>query len=222
MLTSLAQIKSFLNIPGSDSTQNSQLTGLQFAAETIITNRIKRNLEPSSYTEYYAGNSQRAIILRNRPVLSVQFVFEDFQAYYGYNPTSFGPTTLLMPGVHYTLDLDTGTSESKSGLLIRIGGVWMEAGRVYYPGKLASEIGPTYGNLKITYMAGFNIIPMDIQYAVCLLVSFMKRNVEVGSVLQSEKLGDYEYQIFDPRQKTNDPLLSSVDQILTRYREQSL
>lgn len=222
MLTSLAQIKSFLNIPGSDTTQDFQLSGLQSAAESIINNRIKRNLEPTSYTEYYAGNSQRAIILKNRPVLSIQSVFEDFQAYYGYNPTSFGPTTLLMPGIHYTLDVDTGTNESKSGLLIRIGGVWMEAGRVYYPGKLASEIGPTYGNLKITYTAGLSSIPQDLQYAVCLLISFMKRNVEVGSILQSEKLGDYEYQIFDPRQKTNDPVLSSVDQILTRYREQAL
>lgn len=222
MLTSLAQIKSFLNIPGSDTTQDFQLLGFQAAAESIINNRIKRNLEPTSYTEYYAGNSQRAIILKNRPVLSITSVHEDFQAYYGYNPESFGPATLLVPGIHYTLDLDAGTTESKSGLLIRIGGVWMEAGRVYYPGKLASEIGPTYGNLKITYTAGLNVIPQDLQYAVCFLISFMKRNLEVGGVLQSEKLGDYEYQIFDPRQKTNDPVLSSVDQILTRYREQAL
>lgn len=221
MLTSLAQIKSFLNIPGSDSTQNSQLTGLQIAAESIISNRIKRNLEPASYTEYYAGNSQRAIILRNRPVLSVISVHEDYQAYYGYNPTSFGPATLLQPGSHYTLDIDTGMTESKSGLLVRIGGIWMEAGRVYYPGKLASEIGPTYGNLKISYTAGFNIIPMDIQYAVCLLISSMKRNVMFGTEVSTEKVGEYTYELFDSS-KQRDPLIASVDQILSRYREQAL
>lgn len=221
MLTSLAQIKSFLNIPGSDSTQNPQLTGLQFAAEAIINSRLKRNLEPASYTEYHAGNSQRAIILKNRPVISITSVFEDFQAYYGYNPTSFGPTTLLTPGIHYTLDLDTGTNESRSGLLIRIGGVWMEAGRVYYPGKLASEIGPTYGNLKITYIAGYSIIPMDIQYAVCLLVSSMKRNVMFGTEVSMEKIGEYTYELFD-KSRQRDPLIASVDQILSQYREQAL
>jgi len=221
MLTSLGQIKSFLNIPGSDSTQNSQLTGLQIAAESIINNRIKRNMEPTSYTEYYAGNSQRAIILRNRPVLSIISVHEDYQAYYGYNPTSFGPTTLLQPGIHYTLDIDTGISESKSGLLVRIGGIWMEAGRVYYPGKLASEIGPTYGNLKISYTAGYNIIPMDIQYAVCLLISSMKRNVMFGTEVSTEKVGEYTYELFDTSRQ-RDPIIASVDQILSRYREQAL
>lgn len=221
MLTSLGQIKSFLNIPGSDSTQNSQLTGLQIAAESIINNRIKRNMEPTSYTEYYAGNSQRAIILRNRPVLSIISVHEDYQAYYGYNPTSFGPATLLEPGTHYTLDLDTGITESKSGLLIRVGGIWMEAGRVYYPGKLASEIGPTYGNLKISYTAGYNIIPMDIQYAVCLLISSMKRNVMFGTEVSTEKVGEYTYELFDTSRQ-RDPIIASVDQILSRYREQAL
>lgn len=221
MLTSLAQIKSFLNIPGSDTTQDSQLSGLQVAAESIIQSRLKRNLEPASYTEYHAGNSQRTIALRNRPVISITSIHEDFNGFSGTKDNSFGPDTLLLPGHHYALDVDTGTTTSKSGLVIRIGGVWMEIGRVYFPGKLAAEIGPTYGNLKITYTAGYEVIPQDIQYAVCLLISVMKRTLPFGGNVASEKIGDYEYKMFDPT-SGKDPLIGSVDQILSRYREQAL
>lgn len=221
MLTSLAQIKAFLNISGSDTTQDSQLKGLQVAAESIIQSRLKRNLESASYTEYYAGNSQRTIALRNRPVLSITSINEDFNAFYETHLNSFGPATLLQAGYHYTLDVDQGTTTSKSGLVIRIGGVWMEIGRVYFPGKLSAEIGPTYGNLKITYNAGYEVIPQDIQYAVCLLISMMKRTLPFGGNVASEKIGDYEYKMFDPS-SNKDPLISSVDQILSRYREQAL
>lgn len=221
MLTSLAQIKAFLNISGSDTTQDFQLNGLQAAAESIVQSRLKRNLEPASYTEYYAGNSQRTIALRNRPVLSINAIYEDFNAFNETHLNSFGPATLLVPGIHYALDVDTGTTTSTSGLVIRIGGVWQEIGRVYFPGKLAAEIGPTYGNLKITYTAGYEVIPQDIQYAVCLLVSIMKRTLPFGGNVASEKIGDYEYKMFDPS-SGKDPLIGSVDQILSRYREPAL
>ena len=222
MLTSLAQIKSFLNIPGSDTSQDRQLSSLQYAAESVIKSRLKRNLELSTYTEFYAGNSQRALTLRQRPVLSIASIYEDFNAFFGQKPDSFGPATLLQPGHHYALDLDTTSNLSHSGIIFRIGGVWQEIGRVYFPGKLAAEIGPTFGNLKITYTAGYSEIPQDLQYAVCYLISFMRRNVEAGGSIESETIGDYEYKLFDPSASRNNPLLSSVDQILTRYREQAL
>lgn len=222
MLTSLPQLKAFLNIPGSDISQDRQIKAIQSAAESIVLSRIKRNIEKNTYTEYYAGNSQRSIVLRNRPVLSIQSINEDYNAYYETRENSFLPASLLTQGYHYVLDVDTGTTESKSGLVIRIGGVWMEVGRVYFPGKLSAEIGPTYGNLKVCYTAGYEEVPQDLQYAVCLLVSFMRRNVNVGGVLASEKIGDYEYKLFDPSLNATNPMISSVDQILTRYREQSL
>ena len=222
MLTSLDQIKTFLNISSSDTSQDRQLSGLQVAAESLIQSRIKRNLEPASYTEYYAGNSQRALVLRNRPVLSIESIYEDYKGYSGYAPDCFGPETLLTSGHHYTLDVDTGTTTSKSGLVIRIGGVWMEVGRVYFPGKLSAEIGPTFGNLKITYTAGFDVIPSEIEYAVCLTVASMRRNISTGGTVISEKIGDYEYKLSDSANNSSDPLIASVQQILSHYTEMGL
>lgn len=220
MLTSLDQIKTFLNIPSSDTTQDRQLSGLQIAAEALILSRLKRNLEPATYTEYYSGNSQKYLTLRNRPVTSVTAVYEDFQAFDGSNPSAFGPATLLQPGIHYSLDIDESTNTSKSGLLVRIGGVWQEIGRVYFPGKLSAEVGPTHGNIKVVYTAGYETIPSDIEFAVCLAVSSMRRNVGSGGNVTSEKIGDYQYTLSD--RNGSDPLIASINQILSRYAEVGL
>lgn len=222
MLTTVEQIKILLNIPASDTTQDVQLTGLHIAAEGIFLNMLKRNLEVSSYTEYYAGNSQRSLVLRNRPVLSISSIHEDFQGYNGSVPGAFGPNTLLTEGIHYTLNRDLGTDVSCSGLVQRIGGVWMEIGRVYFPGKLTAEIGPTLGNIKITYIAGYDVIPVEIEYAIALLVSSLRRNIGHGAYVVSERLGEYSYTLSSGASGADDLAIASVKQIISRYREQSL
>lgn len=220
MLTSLAQIKDSLGIPGSDTSQDRQLSGLQSAAESVLLSRLKRNLEPATYTEYYSGNSQKYITLRNRPVTSIVSVYEDFRGYDGSQQDAFQESSLLIPGMHYSLDIDEGTTTSKSGILVRISGVWQEIGRVYFPGKLSAEVGPTHGNIKVTYTAGYETMPSDIEYAVALIVSSMRRNISSGGTVISEKIGDYQYALSE--RNTGDPLIASINQIISRYAEVGL
>ena len=48
----------------------------------------------------------------------------------------------------------------------------------------------------------------------------MRRNINTGGNVISEKIGDYEYKLSD--NAGSDPLLASVQQILSHYTEMGL
>jgi hypothetical protein len=217
-LTTVNQIKSFL---GQTSTVDDvQLEALRQAAEAEIAAYCNRSFETTNYVDFYSGNGTRFLALRNRPVTAVNFVWQDFNANFGANTPSFGTDTLLTYGSQWTLDWDQGATVSKSGVLIRVGTVWEEIGRVYFPGKLSADIGPAYGNIKVDYQAGFVTIPMDLQYCVAYLVKYMMRTLPYGASVDSEKIGQFTYSLGRPR-KDLTPEIGSLRQMLGKYREVS-
>lgn len=219
-LTDLATLKSFLNIPNSNTSSDIWLDSLREAAEASVKAYCKRDFESQSYTEYHNGNNTRHIVLRQRPVTEISSIYLDTSAYYGTNPDgAFGSDTLLTSGIDYALKFDQSTTSS-CGVVIRINGVWPSNQREHWLHKISPQVGPAYGNIKVTYTAGYSTIPMDLQYAVCYLVSFMKRNINIGGQLGSERIGDYSYELLSPRFIGNaPPELTTSRQILARYRE---
>ncbi len=223
-LTDLETVKRLLNVPMDVTDNDVWYDALREAAEAIVKNYCKRDFESQAYTDYYSGSGTRYLVLRQRPVTAISSVYLDERGRFGQNPDgSFSSATLLVNGQDYVLTFDQGTTTSSCGVLQRTVGVWPEIPRQYWFNKVAGENAPPMGNVKVTYTAGYATIPMDLQYAVCWTVSFMRRSLPVGGILGSEKIGDYSYGILNPRAADKlPPELATARQILSRYREPSL
>lgn len=220
-LTSLAQVKAFLNIPVANITMDPWLTALMLAAELHIKNYLNRDLEQQTYTEYYSGTGTNILALRSFPVSSVVNVWLDFNGNFGQVAGAFASSTLLVVGRDYVLSTEQSGTLSRNGLLVRLNGIWSEVGRQYYPGKVTGEVGPALGCIKVEYTAGYSPIPLDIQYAVAFLTSAMRRAIPIGGNLESETLGDYKYVLTKAVSSgaTATPEWASANAILDNYRE---
>jgi len=225
-LTTVAKIKGYLGIPAANTSQDTWLTALQPAAEAVVSEFTGRRFESQNYTEFYNGNNRRELALRWRPVTAVASVYLDYAGAFGHNPSSpFPASTLLADGVSYVLDWDGPNAvQSRSGLLLRLNTVWPELPRSYSaPRSLTLDTGPLYGNIKVTYTAGYVTVPEDIQYAVAFLCSYMKRTIPQGGNVVEERIGDYSYALADGRRhEWQMPELATINQILSRYKEVAL
>lgn len=216
-LTTLAAIKAFLNIPASNTTQDDWLTALQEAAEQTIKSYCNRDFESATYTEYYTGTGLRTFTLRQTPVSSITSLYLDQSGNFGLNPDgSFAATSLLVQGTDYVLDLNPSSGRSDTGIVFRINTVWPRFYREYYIGRMAGRLYSSEGNIKVTYQAGYTSIPADIQYAVAYLTSYMRRNIGSGAPLAKEKIGDYSYELAQPRWLEQ---IGELKQILGKYKD---
>ena len=222
-LTTLSTIKSILNV--TTTAQDAWLSALRTAAEAVIARRCNRVFESATYTEYYTGNSTKYLVLRQKPVTSITSVYMDNDGNYGFTSGSFDSTTLLTSGVDYSLDLDTNGTTSSSGILVRMKTVWPMLDRSYTPRQLVLNIGPSMGNIKVTYVAGYTTIPDDLQYAVALIVSIMRRTTPYGVPVTAERIGAYSYELANPYLSRHTPIqpeIASIEQILSKYRDMPL
>jgi hypothetical protein len=158
------------------------------------------------------------------------------QQNYSVPGSQFAAGTLLTQGLHYILALDAGGTSSNRGLIQRIsgtgggslpGGIFGTWGGYYNsnPGKLSASKLPSWpfgtGNLKVSYTAGFPVIPADLADAVTTLMVWKMRNQPVGGILAQESKEGYSYSI---QQAGNGsiPELGTVNQTLKAYREVSI
>jgi hypothetical protein len=101
--------------------------------------------------------------------------------------------------------------------------VWPEVQRSYTQGKLTNDIGPNFGCVKVVYNAGYVNVPIDIQYAVAWVVSYMRRTLPLAGPIMKETIGDYSYTLgvipVGNKFGTYHPDLATARQLLSRYRE---
>ena len=208
------------------------------AADAAVKTYCGRDFEQATYTDYYSGTGRRELVLRQRPVVSVTNVWEDAAGFFGDNPAgAFDSTRLLTQGTDYALRRDwapqaTGSvtaSQSKSGILYRIGTVWPRFTETYPPGwfgvyrvsqgYLSNEGGPALGNVKVTYVAGFASVPADVGYACLALAAWMYKTRKFGGMsVQQESLRDYAYTLAQ-QALGGLPEMGSTRQLLARYKE---
>lgn len=77
-LITLAELKEYLAVGASDSTQDPILNALLNMASSWVANFLKRNLVATSYTEYYDGDASLQLMLRNVPVVSITTIWVDY------------------------------------------------------------------------------------------------------------------------------------------------
>jgi hypothetical protein len=183
------------------------------AASKAVETYCKRAFEKAAYVEYHAGDGTRTVKLRRRPVLSVTSVYYDRNGNFATTTGSFDATTLLTAGVDYAVD-----PSRDSGLLYRLNGVWPELIRRPDWEYLARERSANFGEIKVTYVGGYDPVPADVKLACAMLVTNASQQIQYGGQLEREHLGDWSYKLAD-RVAGMPPELSAARTLLNKYRE---
>lgn len=153
-LTTLEAVKEYLKIDSSQTVDDSRLESLINACSSAIENFCRRSFKSQTYTnEEYDGNNHRYISLYNYPVLSV---------------SSVTINNTVIPNDEFVVKKKTGvlarkTNNTLSGISYnRYNPIWPK-GDV---------------NILVTYTAGYDPIPPDLEHACILYVmSFYKSDV---------------------------------------------
>lgn len=165
-------------------------------------------------TEYYNGTNSRDLWLREKPVQSIASVYLDSDAYWGQGASPFDSTTLLVEGTDYALEV-VSSGYSKSGRLVRIGGVWTGT-RERSAGLLTAAPAAGQGNIKATYTADYPFVPGDIQGACANLLQVLRQAQAQGLPLVSESLDYYSYQLAGQSEAVSQ--LGNVKSVIASYK----
>lgn len=213
-IASVSDFKAHFGISGttSDTLYQSYID----QASAIITRKTGLVFDSAAATEFYQGSGTAQLVLRRRPVSSIATVHVDDSAYFGFASGAFGSSTLLTAGVDYALDVQT-SGFSRSGILYRIGGRWpaqpVRDGSELVGGEMAG-----FGNVRVTYTAGYSTTPADLKLAGILLARIiMLTSANGGKMVTSESLEYYSYTLSGSEDAKND--LHSVAAIVNAYRE---
>jgi hypothetical protein len=230
VLSTLAAVKLLLGV--TDSSQDALLTQELTAADAAVKSYCKRDFEQASYTDYLSGNNNRDLLLRQRPVQTIDSVYEDLTGYWGQGPNAFGPAMQLTPGIDWVFVRD-GNGVGESGLLRRIGGlglIWPYYGFQQGGSLAGGPLGPIWrrgsGNVKVSYTAGYapGAIPADLQQAVNSLTIWLNYTRKRGGYpAQSESLGDYSVSLaVQALSQGQIPEMGTIRQLLAKYRDLAL
>lgn len=194
-LCELDYVKELLGVTGT-----SEDTRLQIwidSADRAIKHHCNREFELAAYTEFHTGTNAPRLALRHYPVTAITGVWLDHRGYFGTGEDAFSSLTQLVEGKDFVLDRGHGgTPISQTGILYRLHSVWPMIARARAPYRLAREWGSDWGNIKVTYTAGYSPIPADLSYACATLVAQMRRTFVLGGTqIESERIGDYSYKL---------------------------
>ncbi|QDU06825.1 phage head-tail connector protein [Gimesia aquarii] len=214
-LTSRANIKTMIGVD--DTSLDNVIDLLIPQADAIIKGYLQRDVEQETYTEFYNGTGNQALILNQAPVQEIISVHEDRDGYYGDGMDAFPASTALTQGTDFVLKKDeiSVTAISKSGILYRIGKTWFRP-RYRQHGQLSNAPGIGIGNIKVSYIAGWSVVPTDIQFAANKLVISMLESRSKAGRLQSENIEDYSYRLANGEDEVQ--ALDSVKTSLARYK----
>lgn len=195
------------------------LTADTFSVPVNVTVAGTAGLVARRITEYHGGDGTQQICLRQTPVQSINSLYYDEGGYYGSSPDPFPAATLLTDGVHYALRRDSidSPSDSDSGIVERIGTVWGARSERTFRGLLAASTAPGQGNIKVTYTAGFRVVPYDLQLAVHRAVAEIRMTSESGGGMQSESLDYYSYTRLSAVEEA--AAMTSVRGLLKRFKK---
>lgn len=217
-LTTLEYVKTAIGVSTSD--KDAMLSLYLDAASEEIKRYLGLNIEQAVYTEYYSGNNTTRLALRNIPVSTLTSIYLKMDGFFDTRVPGFGAENLLIEGTDYVLDRSPSASLSKSGIVFRIGTVWPMMHRMATISRLSTDIGPSWGNIKITYTAGYSTVPKDIQLACAILVSrFMETASQGGWQINKETIGDYSYTQGPVHLNNKLPDIGGILGLLAPYKE---
>jgi hypothetical protein len=220
-ILTLEEAKTILGVTNGD--EDDALDLLVAGACAAVEKFVGRKIERAAYTEYLDGQGYPDLVLRQRPVASVEGVRLDWAGYYGAGPGAFPAETALVEGVDFVLVRDDG-GESISGLLRKIGPRSGRSGTVT-PARARPAWPEGQGNVRVAYTAGYDPVPDDVKVVAAGLVGYWRRSLPNGGLGPTgEKLGEYQYTLGQLQQAGSSALASlgefgSARQILGKYKE---
>lgn len=169
-------------------------------------------------TEYYSGNGQPFMRLRQRPVQSITSVYVDNTGYWGDGANAFAAATVLTSGTDYALVKDNAdaTEQSLAGQVFRIGATWLRY-PLRIPGMLTSVNGLSKGNIKVTYTFGFAPVPLRYQLACMQMVASVRNTRTLGGAVSGESYDYYSYTMGPAAEQALQ--MGSVKQLLGNVKE---
>lgn len=205
------------------TSETKQLSQLLFAAETRIRRYCGRDfVYRATQTEYYDGHGGTQFRLRRTPVVpSSVVVYVDWNGNYGQTTDSFDATSsVLTLGTDYSIAPDSqyGDALSHSGLVNRINGVWPQRVR-RDRGYLSKHYDPLPGCIKVTYSAGYTLIPYDLKMCVWNLATMYSVGATWGGVANSESGEGYSRSLGGGDQTGDLPM--HIRAVLDNYRDGS-
>jgi hypothetical protein len=227
ILTDIHELKSVLEIAENDDSENASIMLLAQQATSLIEEALGRigadltRLYKQERTEYLSGTGTQILLLNFRPVWTTPTpqCWVDEGGYWGQASGAFGssPDTQLTWGTDFALRIDDGgTGLGRSGLLIRINRDW-ERPQVRMRGYLSPSMGPAFGNIKVTYTAGFNVdmLPAVFRLACGLVVARLRTLYPYGMLPTSES---YEERSVSMSVPDRNKILEFVTEMLWNYR----
>ncbi len=215
-LSTLQNIKLQANIPQNDTSRDLQYSAILTGVTAYVKQKLNRDLEQATYTEWYSGDSSPILLLNQRPVTSVASVYLDNSAYWDQGTTPFGPSTLLVQGVDYALRQLSSTKGDGVGRLYRIVGSWTAPPRRQM-GYVSNLPGIGIGNIQVTYTAGYATIPADLAMAVNALVIRVANSAIFGGIISGGNYEDASMTLADP--KVAATMFGSLENMLAQYDE---
>lgn len=169
-----AEVKSYLGIASSNTTDDSLLDALLLRTTKLIQNYTGRDLLQTTYTdERYDGDGERDLHLLAYPLITLTSVYDDPDRDFD-SESLLDEDTSDVEG-HYII-IRKGFVENP-GIIRRVDGVWAKGDQ----------------NIKVTYVAGYADanIPKDLVQAQIDWVSFIYRNKDARVGIDSYRIGQY-------------------------------
>lgn len=182
-ITSLASLRRYLQVDSTDVSDDHTFNELVMQVSKFIEGYCERSFISQSYTEYYNGNGSSELVLNHYPVTAITSCYDDTDRAWGADTAI--PTT------------DLQISDRVPGLIIYDGGTFFDTMNLF---KYAVE------NIKITYTAGYAVIPQDLEMAANMLCAYHyvllkgSTNAPAGGK-DPEKLKDEALKILDDYKK---------------------
>lgn len=221
--TDLRELKAVLDIHPLNSTEDKKLNWFIEWSTGWLENVIGRDVTFKQRTQFYGGSATQKLLLRNRPVFpnigqsDVIQVFLDESGNFGSTSGSFDAgTTALTYGQDFALEIDQDDGTSRSAILYRLGNLWPRPS-VRQRGLLSPFLGPSIGNIKVVYTAGYtaDTLPAQLRLACNLLVARLRYLFPLGMEIGSE---GYEERSIGLVAERDDYLLSMVKPMVLQYR----
>lgn len=162
-LATLPDLKTHLNIPTATTTYDTELTGFLNAATPVLENICGPLVQRTVTNEMHDGgydNARAIIVLRQRPVISVTTITE-YLATTAYVLTQVA-TPALGTTYSYTFDVETGSITRRM------------TGGYAYPFPFGS------GNILVTYVAGYAVIPDNVRLAALFQAAHLWQTSQQG------------------------------------------
>jgi hypothetical protein len=209
-------VKAQGRIAASDTTRDSQITSLIAGVQDLVKRWLGRDIEQTTYTEYYTGNNSPYLILRQYPVVSITSICIDSGGYNGDAPNAFPASQNLTQGVDFTLTCGLA-GQGANGIVRRINNVWY--GRPSRALGTVENLPPLEGtgNIKVVYVAGYSPVPPSIQMAVNDLILKKTITSVAGGAVTQMAYEDGSVSFFSPEEEAK--LFGSISQTLGVWRD---